>query len=114
MEGEELPGSFINSRRVSTGNNGYVSSTTRMVKEHSIYEEDQQRGRNLAKLPHSFAEALRSGYRVIDEASLETQKGKRVGILYLKNSSRPELMIAYEADACNGYRFSRPQVVLLI
>ena len=69
---------------------------------------------NLAKLPHSFAEALSSGYRVIDEASLETQKGKRVGTLYLKSSSRPELMIAYEADACNGYRFSIPQVVLLI
>ena len=68
----------------------------------------------MAKLPHSFAEALRSGYRVIDEASLETQKGKRVGISCLKNSSRPELIIAYEADAKNGYRFSKPQVAPLI
>jgi hypothetical protein len=68
----------------------------------------------MAKLPKSFAAALRSGYRIFDESSLETQSGKRVGILCLKNASRPELMIAYEADGRNGYRFSKPQAVLLI
>ena len=68
----------------------------------------------MAKLPKSFAAALRSGYRVSHESSLETQNGKRVGIMCLENDSRPELMIAYEADARNGYRFSKPQAVPLI
>lgn len=67
----------------------------------------------MAKPPKSFAAALRSGYRVIEEASIETQKGKRVGILYLKNPMQPELVIAYEADV-TGYRFSKPQMVVLI
>ncbi len=63
----------------------------------------------MAKLPDSFTGALKSGYRVIDESSAETQDGKRVGTLHLKNGSRPELLVSYEADARNGYRFSKPQ-----
>ena len=47
----------------------------------------------MAKLPGSFTEALSLlGYRVIGESSSETENGKRVGTLYLKNGSRPELL----------------------
>ena len=63
----------------------------------------------MAKLPDSFTEALKSGYRVISESSLETDNGKRIGTLYLKNGSRPELLVAYEGDTRIGYRFSKPQ-----
>jgi hypothetical protein len=63
----------------------------------------------MAKLPDSFTEALKSGYRVIGESSLETENGKRIGTLYLKNGSRPELLVAYEGDTRIGYRFSKPQ-----
>lgn len=63
----------------------------------------------MAKLPGSFGEALKSGYRVIGESSLETENGKRVGTLYLKNGSRPELLVWYEGDTRAGYRFSRPE-----
>ena len=76
--------------------------------------EDGHLGATMAKLPKSLAAALRSGYRIFDESSLETQSGKRVGILCLKNDSRPELMIAHEADGRNGYRFSKPQVLVLL
>lgn len=63
----------------------------------------------MAKLPDSFTEALKSGYCVIDESSVETQNGRRVGTLHLKNGSRSELWVSYEADARNGYRFGKPQ-----
>lgn len=62
----------------------------------------------MAKLLGSFTEALKSGYRVIGESSLETENGKRVGTLYLKNGSRPELVVSYQADAHIGHRFSKP------
>jgi len=63
----------------------------------------------MAKLPGSFTEALKSGYRVIGESSLETDNGKRVGTIHLKNGSRPELLVSYEGDTRIGYRFSKPQ-----
>jgi hypothetical protein len=63
----------------------------------------------MAKLPDSFTEALKSGYSVIGESSLQTENGKRVGTLYLKNGSRSELLISYQADSRNGYQFSKPQ-----
>ena len=63
----------------------------------------------MAKVPASFKEALKSGYRVIGESSLETENGQRVGTLHLKNGSRPELFVWYQGDTRIGYRFSRPE-----
>lgn len=60
----------------------------------------------MARLPRSFVEALKSGYRLTGE-STETQHGKRVGTLRLKNGSRPELIFRYYADR-RGYAFSEP------
>ena len=60
----------------------------------------------MARLPRSFVEALRSGYQLTAESS-ETQHGKRVGTLHLKNGSRPELVFKYYADR-RGYAFSEP------
>lgn len=63
----------------------------------------------MARLPVTFTEALKSGYRVIGESSLEIESGERIGMLHLKNGSRPELLVSYQADARVGYRFSKPQ-----
>jgi len=62
-------------------------------------------------LPATFQEALKSGYRVIGDSSREPQKGKRTGTVHLKNGSRPELTVSYEADR-SGYRFNKPETAI--
>lgn len=59
------------------------------------------------KLPATFQEALQSGYRLFEESSHST-KGQRVGTLHLKDGTRPELTVTYEADR-TGYRFGKPE-----
>jgi hypothetical protein len=67
-------------------------------------------GKNMAsKIPATFEQALKAGYHVQNETS-QTKDGKRTGTLHLKNGSRPDLTVTYEADR-TGYRFSSPKVL---
>jgi hypothetical protein len=61
----------------------------------------------MAKLPATFERALKAGYHVQNETS-QTKDGKRTGTLHLKNGSRPDLTVTYEADR-TGYRFGSPE-----
>jgi hypothetical protein len=61
----------------------------------------------MAKLPGTFEDALKSGYS-LEEGTKKTKGGKRTGTLRLRNGSRPELVVDYEADR-TGYRFSKPR-----
>ena len=63
----------------------------------------------MANLPDTFQQALKSGYHVQNETS-QTKDGKRTGTLHLKNGSRPDLTVTYEADR-TGYRFGSPKVL---
>jgi hypothetical protein len=58
-------------------------------------------------MPANFEQALKAGYRVQSETS-QTKDGKRTGTLHLKDGSRPNLTVTYEADR-SGYRFSKPE-----
>jgi hypothetical protein len=62
---------------------------------------------HMAKLPTTFEQALKSGYHVTKETTQESH-GRRTGTLHLKDGSRPELVVTYEADR-TGYRFGEPQ-----
>jgi hypothetical protein len=61
----------------------------------------------MAKLPATFEQALKAGYHVQNDIS-QTKDGKRTGTVHLKNGSRPDLTVTYEADR-SGYRFSKPE-----
>lgn len=71
-------------------------------------ESAGQQREPMETLPATFQEPLKSGYHIEKEHSREAGEGKRIGTLHLKNGSRPELTVSYEADR-RGYRFGKPE-----
>ncbi len=59
-------------------------------------------------IPHTFIEALKQGWRIIEESSRQSH-GKRCGIATLEKDGL-RVSVSYMADA-HGYRFGEPKTL---
>jgi hypothetical protein len=66
-----------------------------------------------AVVPASFPEALKQGWKIINEHTvLGADQRHRHGKLYLQMSGRAErLVVPYTATIRQGYRFGEPQLL---